>query len=312
MILKELRLIPHIIEGKNPKNLGIQNLYANKLCSSVHTKELWMESASWIVAVLNELGVEYVLIKYLDLPYAYMQDIDLLVEKNEDRQAIFYALKERGFTAYRSLLTPHPEKIELEKNSGGKVENPETVKDKGFWAGAKAYLADPGARKMTISNMILAAGAIPISMMLLFVYNKFSASAAVGGMLFVVYSLVHFATSYPAGDIADRLGGKKTQLLAVGFLIAAFVSLLLAPSAVWCAVAFVLYAGFDSLWLVNRRAVMSILAPEGRRGQYMGTFSTFYGLSSMLSPVSDRRIIDCLCMSATIILPSGMIAISKG
>jgi len=114
--MKELEMIPQIIEGKNPKDLGISNLYANKLSPSVYIKESWMKSASWIASVLNELKVEYVLIKYLDLPYAYMQDIDLLVEKKEDRQVIFSALREKGFIPYRSLIPPHPEKIEFVKH----------------------------------------------------------------------------------------------------------------------------------------------------------------------------------------------------
>lgn len=114
-MLKELKMIPHIIEGKNPRNLGISNLYANKLSPSSYIKESWMKQASWVASVLNELKVEYVLIKYLDLPYAYMQDIDLLIEKKEDRQVIFSALREKGFIPYRSLIPPNPEKIEFVK-----------------------------------------------------------------------------------------------------------------------------------------------------------------------------------------------------
>jgi len=116
-MLKELQTISHIIEGKNPRDLGIANLYANKLSPSSYVKESWMKQASWVASILNELKVEYVLIKYLDLPYAYVQDIDLLVEKKEDRQAIFSALRDKGFVPYRSLLTPNPEKIEFVKYS---------------------------------------------------------------------------------------------------------------------------------------------------------------------------------------------------
>ncbi|MCD6310514.1 MAG: MFS transporter [Candidatus Eremiobacteraeota bacterium] len=165
---------------------------------------------------------------------------------------------------------------------GQKGKNQDTH---GFLAGIKKYLADPKVRNMTLSNVILAIGAVPISMMLLYVYDRFSVSATVGGILFVVYSVAHFLTSYPAGGVADRLGGRKTQLLGILFLVASFVSLILAPGPLWCAISFIFYASFDSLWLVNRRAVMSTLAPPDRRGQYLGTFSTLYGLSSFIAPV---------------------------
>ena len=157
--------------------------------------------------------------------------------------------------------------------------------NQGFWAGIKSYMTHKEIKKMTASNVMLAMGAVPISMMLLYVYKHFSASAAAGGILFIVYSIAHFLTSYPAGDVADRIGGKKTQILAVFFLIAAFASLMVAPSDFWCFPAFIFYACFDSLWLVNRRAIMCRYAPEDRRGQFLGTFSTFYGLSSFLAPI---------------------------
>jgi hypothetical protein len=114
-MLKELKIIPHIIEGENPKDLGVSNLYANKLSSSSYVKDSWMKKVAYVASLLNKLKVEYVLIKYLDLPYAYMQDIDLLVEKKEDRRVIFSALRAKGFLSYRSSLPPHPEKMEFIK-----------------------------------------------------------------------------------------------------------------------------------------------------------------------------------------------------
>lgn len=133
MMLKELKMIPHIIEGKNPRDLGILNLYANKLSPSSHVKESWIKSASWVASILNELKVEYVLIKYLDLPYAYMQDIDLLVEKKEDRQVIFSALRKEGFIPYRSLIPPNPEKIEFVKYKCGNQIQVDIYPEPSWW-----------------------------------------------------------------------------------------------------------------------------------------------------------------------------------
>src|SRR3989339_392838 len=50
----------------------------------------------------------------------------------------------------------------------------------------------------TLSHMILALGAVPVSMMLLYAYDKLKASIMEGAIIAVCYSITHLATSYPA------------------------------------------------------------------------------------------------------------------
>jgi len=116
MIIKEIRAIPMLLNGVNPRELGIRHLYINRLSSSLHEKERWLNCTVDLVTFLNDLNIEYVLIKFLDIPYAYLQDIDLLIENEKDRRALFLALRNRGFSAFRSLFPPHPEKVTFIKH----------------------------------------------------------------------------------------------------------------------------------------------------------------------------------------------------
>jgi len=116
MIFKELEIIPSLLDGSNPLAFGISQLQANKLHASANAKNSWLESVAEIASLLDSLSVKYVLIKYLDMPYAYMKDIDLLIEDEKDRHTLFSVLRKNGCTPYRSLFPPHPDKIEFVRN----------------------------------------------------------------------------------------------------------------------------------------------------------------------------------------------------
>jgi len=110
-ILKELEKIPLLLEGSNPVRLGIRNLHFNKFAAFDSAKNSWLETLMEVKTFLDSANVKYVLIKYLDIPYAYMQDIDLLIEDEKDRHVVFSSLKKKGYTPYSSFLSPHPEKV---------------------------------------------------------------------------------------------------------------------------------------------------------------------------------------------------------
>lgn len=114
-IWEELETIPALINGLNPRSLKIHNIRANKLSTSSEDRKSWLKHLTEVIRLVDDLSINYVLIKYLDLPYVYMQDIDLLIEKRRDRQILFSALRKRGFTPYRSLFPPNPEKVEYVK-----------------------------------------------------------------------------------------------------------------------------------------------------------------------------------------------------
>lgn len=73
----------------------------NILSASNSEKEFWLASAEKVIALLNGLDIDYVLINYLDIPNTNMRDLDILVENNEDRAKLLSVLEEEGYVACR-------------------------------------------------------------------------------------------------------------------------------------------------------------------------------------------------------------------
>lgn len=114
-IWEELECIPALVKGTNPRTLNIHNMRTNKLSTSFEERKKWIKQLEEVIKIVDNLGVDYVLIKYYDLPFVYMQDIDLLIENQRDRQTLFSALKERGFTPYQQQPPPISEKMDFFK-----------------------------------------------------------------------------------------------------------------------------------------------------------------------------------------------------
>lgn len=151
--------------------------------------------------------------------------------------------------------------------------------------GLRSFLASRSLVLVTLSNMILAVGALPMGMVLFYLYRLPHGSAPLGTLAFTLFSLIHFLSSYPAGALADELGRKKALLIADLTVLAALICLMLIPNAYWMVLPAILLGLFESFWIASRRAVIADLAPPEARGQTLGTFSTAYGLASLLSPL---------------------------
>jgi hypothetical protein len=89
-----------IIKGVNPENLGITNLKQNKLSNSQISHQVWESNLVKLVAFLDELEIDYVLMKYVSCKYAIMKDIDLLIERNCDIKKLFARLSQMKFKLY--------------------------------------------------------------------------------------------------------------------------------------------------------------------------------------------------------------------
>jgi hypothetical protein len=129
-IWEELECIPALVRGTNPKTLDIHNIRANKLSTSIEERKKWIKQFEEVIKIVDNLGIDYVLIKYYDLPFVCMQDIDLLIEKQKDRHILFSALKDEGFTPYQQQPRPIPEKIDFIKD---KYEFPVDIYPKTAW-----------------------------------------------------------------------------------------------------------------------------------------------------------------------------------
>ena len=133
--------------------------------------------------------------------------------------------------------------------------------------------------------MILALGAVPVSMMLLYAYDKLKASIMEGAIIAVCYSITHLATSYPAGWFSDRIGRFRAQAVANGLLALALLVAIFVRAPLFLIIPMMLYAVFESIWIANRRAAIADLAKEETLGATLGNFSALYGFPSLLCPV---------------------------
>jgi len=152
-------------------------------------------------------------------------------------------------------------------------------------AGLRFFLRSRSLVLITSANMILAIGAPPMGMVLFYLYRLPQGSAPLGTLAFTLFSLIHFLSAYPAGVVADRLGRKRAMLFADLAVLSALTCLILVPNAYWMVLPAILLGIFESFWIASRRAIIADLAPPEARGQTLGTFSTAYGLASLLSPL---------------------------
>jgi MFS family permease len=137
----------------------------------------------------------------------------------------------------------------------------------------------------TLSHMILALGAVPVSMILFYASNKLSAAPIENGILFITYAISHFLTSYPAGWLSDRLGRFYTQVMGNILFILALILIIFVRSPLFLIVPLILYATFESIWITNRRAAIADLSKTEAFGKTFGNFSALYGFPSIICPI---------------------------
>lgn len=179
--------------------------------------------------------------------------------------------------------------IETRKKPPLEVALPEGSKVARFFrqlmSNLRLYFANKPLFRITLSHMVLALGAVPIPMILLYAYTELGAKMWQGALLFIAYNIVHFLASYPAGYMADVLGRRLSQIMGSCLCVLALIWVIVASHPLMLIVTMVLYGVFESIWITARRAIIADLAGEEARTQTLGTFSMLYGLPSLLSPI---------------------------
>lgn len=137
----------------------------------------------------------------------------------------------------------------------------------------------------TLSHMILALGAVPVPMMLLYAYDKLKSGIIEGAIIAVSYSVAHLATSYAAGWFSDRVGRFRAQVVANGLLVLALLITIFIRTPLFMIIPMALYALFESIWIANRRAAIADMAKEESLGETLGSFSALYGFPALLCPI---------------------------
>jgi len=99
-----------LLSGTPPHRLNI-NLKENRLTLSNLDIQIWKNVAEDIIDSLDEVGIKYVLIKALSVPYVRMEDVDLLIEREDDIYEALSILRKKKYSLYRDRHSLNPLKI---------------------------------------------------------------------------------------------------------------------------------------------------------------------------------------------------------
>ncbi len=158
--------------------------------------------------------------------------------------------------------------------------------DINFHANVQSYVAQKPLFYMTLSYLTLTLGAVPLPMIMFYLYKELNGSIGQGAFLAIVYILTHFLVGRsPTGWLVKRLGHYLTQFIATILCAVALLSVILVSQPLGLIIPLILYGAFEAIWSTVRRDVLTDLIPAQSRDQMQKTFSLFYGLAALLSPI---------------------------
>jgi len=104
------QIVRELLSGTPVNKLSI-NLKENRLTLSNTHIRVWSDAAENITESFDDVSIKYVLIKALDVPNVWMDDIDLLIEKEDDTYEALDILRKQGYSLYRDRYSINPFKI---------------------------------------------------------------------------------------------------------------------------------------------------------------------------------------------------------
>lgn len=160
--------------------------------------------------------------------------------------------------------------------------------------GGPAAAGDPGAGRQPLSGTLLRlfvivalsgfAAALIEPIYLIYLQDRFELPVEALAFAFFPAGIAFAILPNYTGRLVDRHGGPR--LLAIGFLVAALVSLALPwlPGILWVAVAYTLSAVGRTLSMPAEDAMVGDAAPEAERGRIMGLKETAAAFGAALGP----------------------------
>ena len=135
-------------------------------------------------------------------------------------------------------------------------------------------------------------------------------TAADVGYMITIASITTLLISYPNGVLVDWYGRKKT--LIPGLFILGLSSLLLAQSFDygWVVVMVVVYGIGVGMTMGTAQVYAMDLAPEQRRGAFLGVWSVFTHSSSILAPLLLGFLAETVGLTGTFSIVSVLLALS--
>lgn len=117
--------------------------------------------------------------------------------------------------------------------------------------------------------------------------------------IYAVFNLVAALSSYPAGNLSDKLG--RRNILALSFCIFAVTYLGFATSSniLIIALLFILYGAYQGIFRAVGKAMATDLIPSDLRSTGIGIYSTVIGLTSLIASIVGGFLWDKINPSAT-------------
>lgn len=118
-------------------------------------------------------------------------------------------------------------------------------------------------------------------------------------LIYAVFNLVAALSSYPAGNLSDKLG--RRNILALSFCIFAVTYLGFATSSniLIIALLFILYGAYQGIFRAVGKAMATDLIPSDLRSTGIGIYSTVIGLTSLVASIVGGFLWDKINPSAT-------------
>lgn len=115
--------------------------------------------------------------------------------------------------------------------------------------------------------------------------------ATIGGML-AINTVLIVLTEVPLNVWSARWSTARTLVIGTLATGAGFGMLAFAPNHAWIAASIVVWTVGEMVLFPALSAEATLLAPEGRRGEYMGLFHTAFAIASMTGPALGTLLLD--------------------
>jgi len=104
-------------------------------------------------------------------------------------------------------------------------------------------------------------------------------------LIYAAFNLMAALTSYPAGTLSDRLGGKNVLLASFIIFLIAYLGFALTQNIFLVAVLFVFYGLYQGIFRTVGKALASDFVPEHLRASGVGWYSTTVGLLQLVASI---------------------------
>src|SRR6267143_496831 len=153
-------------------------------------------------------------------------------------------------------------------------------------ATAAVSAAGPWVLAATIlgSSMAFIDGTV-VSVALPAIAREFAAAGAALQWVVEAYALLLSALLLVGGSLGDRFGRRRVYALGVALFALASVACGLAPSVGWLVAARAVQGAAGALLVPGSLALISASFDPARRGQAIGTWSGFSGITAAIGPV---------------------------